>query len=131
MKENKDVNRKSQLQSVVRYVKTILFAVLMCVCMNYTESRAAEILYSGTSGDLDWSIDSEGLLRISGTGDFNLDGVNSNGNEIPKWAEYQEYIKSAVVDVDGAEVGAGDGAAFVVETDLTVYCGGANLTIVV
>ena len=64
MKEKKDANRKPQLQSMVRSVKTILFAVLMCVCMNYTESRAAEILYSGTSGDLDWSIDSEGLSQL-------------------------------------------------------------------
>ena len=80
MKEKKDVNRKSKLQSVVRSVKTILFAVFICVCMNYTESRAAEILYSGTSGDLDWSIDSEGLLTISGTGDYELDGLDSDDN---------------------------------------------------
>ena len=34
------------------------------------DNEQATILYSGKDGDLDWSIDSDGLLTISGTGSY-------------------------------------------------------------
>ena len=52
--------------------------------------KAANIVYSGKDGDLDWSIDSEGCLRISGSGDYNSH----------EWTGYSDEIKTAVVDVD-------------------------------
>ncbi|MCD7922602.1 MAG: BspA family leucine-rich repeat surface protein, partial [Clostridiales bacterium] len=51
----------------------------------------AEILYSGTDGDLDWSIDSDGLLLISGVGDYSKHA----------WTKYSSYITSAIVEVSG------------------------------
>ena len=48
-----------------------------------------EILYSGKDGDLNWSIDSNGLLTISGVGDWGSeDGV------MPKWSNYNDKIIS-------------------------------------
>lgn len=53
-----------------------------------------EILYSGKDGDLNWSIDSNGLLIISGVGDWGSeDGV------MPKWSNYSDKIISASVNV--------------------------------
>ncbi|MCD7982235.1 MAG: hypothetical protein LUF32_08005 [Clostridiales bacterium] len=60
-------------------------------------SSDAEILFSGTSGDLDWSIDENGLLTISGTGDYACDSVY--GTDAPAWCDYGDYVTSAVVNV--------------------------------
>ena len=51
--------------------------------------KAAEIVHSGTDGDLEWSIDSEGCLRINGSGNY----INH------AWTEYFGEIKKAVVNV--------------------------------
>ena len=52
--------------------------------------KAADIVHSGTDGDLTWSIDSEGCLRISGSGDYKNHA----------WTTYHDEIKTAVVNVD-------------------------------
>ncbi|MDD7209780.1 MAG: BspA family leucine-rich repeat surface protein, partial [Lachnospiraceae bacterium] len=52
--------------------------------------KAADIVHSGTDGDLTWSIDSKGCLRISGSGDYKYHA----------WTGYSDKIKTAVVDVD-------------------------------
>lgn len=52
--------------------------------------KAADIVHSGTDGDLTWSIDSEGCLRISGSGDY----------KDHAWTGYSDEIITAVVDVD-------------------------------
>lgn len=65
------------------------------------EVKGAEIVYSGKSGDLDWTIDTEGCLTITGNGDYDYDG-REDGYSVPKWCEYGEYhIKKAVIDVKG------------------------------
>ena len=66
----------------------------------------ATIVYSGKDGALDWSIDSNGLLTISGTGDytgkeFELGSSYSYKMTLPQWYEYKDAIKSAVVKVSG------------------------------
>lgn len=64
--------------------------------------EGATIVHSGKSGDLDWSIDSDGLLTISGTGDYAFDGHNREGeHESPKWTEYRDEIVTAKVTVSG------------------------------
>ena len=47
---------------------------------------------SGTSGSLNWNITPEGHLTITGNGDYkkSLNSIN-----LPEWAEYSEYIKTA------------------------------------
>lgn len=54
----------------------------------------AEILYSGKDGDLNWSIDSNGLLTISGVGDW-----GSETGVMPEWSNYSDKIISASVNV--------------------------------
>ena len=66
----------------------------------------ATIVHSGKDGALDWSIDSNGLLTISGTGDytgkeFELGSSYSYKMTLPQWYEYKETIKSAVIKVSG------------------------------
>ena len=64
-------------------------------------AEGASILYSGKSGDLDWSIDEDGLLTISGVGDYEHDGNAADGCSTPKWCDCSESIKSAKVNVSG------------------------------
>ena len=60
--------------------------------VNNDAAEATTIVYSGTDGDLDWSIDSNGHLTISGVGDCSgsLD-----------WLSYEDIITTATVDVSG------------------------------
>ncbi len=55
------------------------------------ESAEGITPHSGVDGDLTWSIDENGVLRITGVGDY------ENGD----WKEYSSDITSAVVDVSG------------------------------
>ncbi|MCD8149278.1 MAG: DUF285 domain-containing protein, partial [Clostridiales bacterium] len=67
----------------------------------YAESSddSTVIAYSGTDGDLDWSITEDGLLTITGTGDYT---GYSRTNRTPEWAiSYSSIITSAVVNVSG------------------------------
>ena len=56
-----------------------------------TVTEQEGILYSGKDGDLDWSIDEEGALLITGTGNYKNHA----------WTAYADYITSATIDVDG------------------------------
>ncbi len=56
---------------------------------NAVDSESARVLYSGVDGDLTWSIDSDGLLTISGEGDYST----------TEWLEYADEIISATVIV--------------------------------
>ncbi len=51
-----------------------------------------EILHSGISGDLEWQIDSNGKLSISGEGDYACD-CNYNGIYTPEWCKYAQDIR--------------------------------------
>ena len=53
------------------------------------EVEAATIVHSGKDGDINWSIDSEGCLKIEGEGDY-------SNHEWNKY-EYTKYIKKAVI----------------------------------
>ena len=67
----------------------------------------ATIVHSGKDGALNWSIDSNELLTISGTGNYTgkrfVIGSDSNSYKmtLPQWYEYKDAIKSAVVKVSG------------------------------
>jgi surface protein len=51
-----------------------------------------KILYSGIDGDLTWTIDENGLLTVTGNGNY----VGT-----PAWYEYRDYIKSGKIQVTG------------------------------
>ncbi len=49
---------------------------------------------SGVSQDLDWSIDENGHLKVSGEGEF-----SEGPGKMPKWLAYKDYIVTAEIDV--------------------------------
>ena len=59
----------------------------------------AKIVYSGKSCDLDWTIDSEGKLTISGSGDYASKENIQEGRVYPRWFWYKDKIKTAEVKV--------------------------------
>ncbi|MCC8168751.1 MAG: BspA family leucine-rich repeat surface protein, partial [Clostridiales bacterium] len=65
-----------------------------------TYTRYRETI-EGTSGDLSWYIDSDGVLTIEGTGDYAQGETDAEYSATPNWWNYREYITSAVVSVSG------------------------------
>ena len=61
--------------------------------------NGAKVVYSGKSCDLDWTIDSEGKLTISGSGDYASKGNIRIGMVYPRWMYYSDKIKTAEVKV--------------------------------
>ena len=59
---------------------------------------AENIVASGADGNLTWTLDSDGLLTVSGTGDYSTDlyGIPTN-----LWGDYTDSITSAKVEVTG------------------------------
>ena len=64
---------------------------------NIETTETVTITDSGKSGDLDWTIDSDGVLTISGTGDYELENSDMRDAH-PVWC-YKEGIKKVVLDV--------------------------------
>jgi len=66
------------------------------------EECVLEEVIDGISGDLEWKIDKEGCLHITGNGDYELvEGKWKHAKKRPKWCKYAKYIKSAEIDVTG------------------------------
>ncbi len=63
------------------------------------EEDQEKLLYSGTSGDLEWKLDQYGVLTISGSGDYEDDGKSEDG-AYPAWTDHYLFILNAVVEVD-------------------------------
>lgn len=84
-------NKKDCDAKVKSGLRTISVLLIMCfVLLHAPDVQAAEIVHSGKSGDIDWSIDSEGCLVLSGSGDYSY----------REWKEYSSEIKTAKVDID-------------------------------
>ena len=58
-----------------------------------------KIVKSGKSGDLDWVIDANGKLTISGSGDYDRNGKIDGNFSVPEWCESYDNITTAVVNV--------------------------------
>ena len=77
-----------------------MFLMLITVILLMSRKvEAATIEHSGTSGSLEWSIDSDGVFRLSGSGDYELKKTWDNRME-PTWELYKYDIKKAVIDVE-------------------------------
>lgn len=61
---------------------------------NTTEDELG-IMQEGMINDVKWSIDENGLLKITGSGEF------QTGADYPRWCEYSHLIKKAEVNVEG------------------------------
>lgn len=96
-------------KTVKQAVKVLaLFIVIGFFCKT-VNAEGADVIYSGQSGDLDWSIDSEGCLTISGQGDVVTkdEYIQHEGDihlsiaeppiTVPLWYQYRDKIKSAKV----------------------------------
>ncbi len=62
-----------------------------------TEKSEVSILDEGKSGDIKWKVDSNGVLWLTGNGDY----VFLNNYKKLPWHDYSESITSAVVDISG------------------------------
>ena len=56
------------MKTVLRATLSLLFVFILCLSLH--ASASAETVYSGTWGDLQWTIDDAGVLTISGQGDM-------------------------------------------------------------
>ena len=78
-----------------RIVSFILAALLICTLLP-TSVFAADIVASGTCGaqgdNLAWSLDSDGTLTISGTGE-----MHDYYQQKKPWSDYNEQIKTVIV----------------------------------
>ena len=77
------------------------FIIVLCSALFIVPSMAAEPVDSGTCGEnLTWTLDSDGVLTISGMGsmrDYNSDSP---------WSSYGEHIKSVVVGYGVTGIGS-------------------------
>lgn len=84
-----------------------VWSILISICLVITLFSIEEIvvnaetiiLYSGKSGDLDWSIDSDGLLTITGKGDYELVYDEAWDTYKTAWSYYEDKITSAKINV--------------------------------
>lgn len=80
-----------------RAVGVLLVLCLVVICLP-VPAHAAELVASGTCGEnLIWTLDSEGVLTISGTG--NMEDYSSY--ESKPWSDYYASIQSVVI-LEGA-----------------------------
>ncbi len=85
-----------------RRMKKSIWILVLVLCLALCGLAAAETVASGTYGTLDWSLDHEGLLEISGTGameDF-ISGQSSNA-----WRPHAKDIKKVVIGEGITNVG--------------------------
>lgn len=84
-----------------KLIKIMLILCLVCfsifiVCPNKV-AKADSIYKRGTCGDLSWTLDYDGLLYISGNGDYSY--IDEDLVTRPDWCEYQYDIESVKVNV--------------------------------
>lgn len=75
-----------------------ILSLVLCLglCLGLVPARAAEVVDSGTCGEnLTWSLNSEGELRIRGTGP--MPDFTDYGRSAP-WSGYRSSITSAVIE---------------------------------
>ncbi len=78
----------------------LCFALLLSI--PFLSASAADIVDSGTCGDsLTWTLDSNGVLTISGT------GAMDNYYDSPPWADASVAVKTAVVENGVTRIGDG------------------------
>ncbi len=97
---------------------SFLVAAAMLFCLLPGSAQAATLVDSGTyDNGQTWTLDSDGLLTISGTGEM-MDVVDNSG-EIP-WAEYTSRVTKAII-TDGI-TSVGDAAFWYCEnlTSVTI-----------
>ena len=89
-----------------RVLSVILVLCLVLSMVPATVFAAGVILYSGTCGSsLNWTVDSEGCLTISGTGEMWDYYHTEEGYFFPGWFYYNESVTSVVIDKGVTSIG--------------------------
>lgn len=102
-----DKTQKSTHQSLTKPFGKKFMSLVLCICM-LTAMFSAMLINvsaatSGTCGDnLTWTLDDNGMLTISGTGDMPM--WNSSG-DVP-WCITRENIKAAIIQGGVTSIGA-------------------------
>ena len=102
-----DKTQKSTHQSLTKPFGKKFMSLVLCICMLTAMFSAMPInvsaATSGTCGDnLTWTLDDNGTLTISGTGDMPM--WNSSG-DVP-WCITRENIKAAIIQGGVTSIGA-------------------------
>ena len=83
-----------------RRLLAAFLAVVLCVLMLPAQSFAADVVASGTCGEnLTWSLDSEGTLTVSGSGDM------TNFPVLSAWNEYGNSIVNVIIEDGVTSIG--------------------------
>ena len=101
-----------------------IFAALLCLCLLLAllpvSALGAEIVASGTCGangdNLTWTLDSEGTLTISGTGEME-DSDSSTG---VSWADYKEQVITVILENGVTSIGQYAFSACIGLTNVTI-----------
>ena len=92
----------------------LCFALLLSI--PFLSVSAADIVDSGICGDsLTWTLDSDGVLTISGTGE-----MNNYYSESPPWADTSVPVKTAVIESGVTSIGAGAFRGCAALTNVTI-----------
>lgn len=84
-------------------VVTLLVIECFVLVDNSDSSDGSSIIASGTCGsNAEWTLDSDGLMSISGT------GYTTKGNEYPPWYEYHDLIKRVTIGEGIIQLGGWD-----------------------
>jgi len=90
-----------------RILSIVLVLCMVCTLLPVT-AFAATVVNSGTNGNITWSLDSDGILTISGSGAMNSYG-NANYNDTSAtsapWGKYYSSIKSVVIENGVTSIG--------------------------
>ena len=86
-----------------RFIWSVLLILVLCITYTVllpTETKAAEILASGTCGDdLTWTLDDTGTLTISGTGKMHSFAWSP-------WDDYKDSIKTIIIKDGVTSIGS-------------------------
>ena len=87
------------MKKIITYLAAL--TLLLC-CLLPLRSQAATIVDSGTCGaNTTWSLDSDGVLTISGSGAMYDYGYIADGDPAPApWADHRDTITGVVLPVD-------------------------------
>lgn len=85
-----------------KFLKILIFALTLCAALTIN-AAAADTVKSGTCGeDLTWTLDDEGVLTISGSGEME---DYSSPSDAP-WYSYSGSVKSIVIESGVTSIGA-------------------------
>ncbi len=86
-----------------------LILTVLCTMLTFTPVSAATIIDSGTCGaqgdNVKWTLDSEGTLTISGTGE--MEDYEALINPAPWYYKYKNIINKVIIDTGITSIGSG------------------------